>query len=171
MKIDQKLVSEFFGARGASETKNLGVIGGITPKMLARHRKEYAADVKGTPLLVLNHGKPLGFFFTGFFLTDEALAFRTVKDSFLASVWPFKRRVGIMPLAEVRSFQIGRHDRCYGTNYVGHQLLVNGEVVGLVRMGSGVIYDDKALQAINGFAQYLFDKGIADAPPREFAWQ
>ena len=172
MQISPALVSEYFGARGAPETKTLGVLGGITPKVLSRHEKAYAAKVPGKPLMALNRGRPIGFYtFTGLLLTDEALAFKTVRDFAFSSIWWFKGRKEVMPLREVRSFQIGRHDRCLGTNYIGHQLLVNGEVMGLVRMGGGITFDEKPLRAINGFAQFLFEKGVADAAPKEYAWQ
>ena len=37
---------------------------------------------------------------------------------------------------------IGKTDHCYGSSYEGHQLLINGKVVGLIRMGGGMGADE-----------------------------
>ena len=54
---------------------------------------------------------------------------------------------------------------------MGHQLKVNNEVIGLIRIGIGVFPDEKALVFINGLFDYLADNEIVKQNVREYAWQ
>lgn len=171
MRLTADHVAAYFGSQGVQGTKALATLGQIEPKMLATHRKNYPDMPGGTPLLAFNRGAMFSMPFTGFLITDQQIGFKTLKDGVLTSVTRAKGRVEVMPLCDVRSFQIGDHDHCLGTAYVGHQLLINGENMGLVRAGTGVVYDDKAIAGVNGFAQFLFEKGVVDSAPKTFAWQ
>ena len=56
---------------------------------------------------------------------------------------------GNCALAELTQAAIGEHDHCFGSAYMGHQLLINGKVVGLLRMGGGLEYDERAIEYLN----------------------
>ena len=48
---------------------------------------------------------------------------------------------GFMNFENLKSIQIGKHDRCYGTSYNGHNLVINGEEYGLIRMSKAIGFD------------------------------
>jgi hypothetical protein len=58
-----------------------------------------------------------------------------------------------------------------GTTYVGHDLLVNKQALGLVCTGFKQTYDDKALKYINDLSMFLFEKGYLKDAPGEYLWQ
>ena len=56
---------------------------------------------------------------------------------------------GEIPLKQIHNIAIGRHDACIGTAYVGHQLLINGKNMGLLRMGGSVEFNEKAINELS----------------------
>lgn len=54
--------------------------------------------------------------------------------------------------ADIKQMSIGDHDHCLGSAYMGHQLVVNGAVIGLLRMGAGIEYNEEMI----GFLNNLF---------------
>ena len=64
---------------------------------------------------------------------------------------------GSIPIDEIWEARVGNHDRCLGTNYVGHQLILNGKVVGLVRMGGGILYDEETIEYMNSLFSECFN--------------
>ena len=139
------------------KSKNVFLLDEITPDLLDLHRKRYAAIGNDErPLLVVNKkimGAIGGFGWTGMIITDKYLRYRCLKNSFWSSLIPLTNKARI-PLFQIGSLAIGNHDTCYGTAYTGHQLLVNGKGVGLLRMGGGITFDDKAIEELN----YIFQK-------------
>ncbi len=133
----------------APKSKNLYTLEGISSEVLARHNKLYAkmgSDEK--PLLLVNYkivGSMGGYGWSGIAITDKNIYFKCVKDSFLSGIYAAATS-GVMPLASVKSIAIGDHDHCYGTAYVGHQLVINGEVKGLLRMGGAILLDDELIE-------------------------
>lgn len=115
------------------------------------HKRRYAAVSQDErPLLAVNKSIPGcvgGYGWSGLLLTDRKVYWRCLKDSFFSSLVALSVKGG-MPLDAVRSIAIGKHDHCYGTNYVGHQLVVNGRVIGLLRMGGGILYDEDAINEL-----------------------
>ncbi len=77
-----------------------------------------------------------------------ALYYKCTKDSFLSGLIAFSSK-GIVPLDKVQTIAIGNHDTCFGTAYVGHQLVINNEIMGLLRMGGRIEFDDKAISQLN----------------------
>jgi hypothetical protein len=109
--------------------------------------------------------------FTGFVITSKRIQFSVLKRSFFTGLYPFRVKLTTADLNKVNSFQIGEHDSCYGTAYVGHNLMINDQTLGLVRMGFSITYDEKALEYINGLSKYLFDNGYLTNEPKKFNWQ
>ncbi len=89
----------------------------------------------------------LGFFRTGICITDKAVYCRLQADTYLSTL-TFNRSKKIIPLTEIKSMSIGKTDHCLGTNYEGHQLLINNKVVGLIRMGGGMGADDDMISEL-----------------------
>jgi len=46
------------------------------------------------------------------------------------------------------------HEKCYGTSYNGHNLVINGEEYGLIRMAKTIEYDEP----LNKYCNQLFTK-------------
>ena len=83
-------------------------------------------------------------------ITNCRLVYKRLKpDKFLAGFQLKGSESGAVPLNDIKEIKIGRHDRCFGSAYIGHQLIVNGRVVGLMRMGGGMFYDDETIEYLN----------------------
>lgn len=127
----------------------------LTEKILAPHRKRYAA-VSGDEkvLFVLNNLNAviMATYKVGIAVTGENLYYRVAEDSFVAGMLP-KYYSGCIPLRSIRSIRLGQHDIGYGFSYNGHQLIVNEEILGVVRMGEGLTYDDATIDNLT----YIFD--------------
>lgn len=104
------------------------------------------------PLLAVNKkiiGTVGGYGWTGILITDKNIYYRLLKDAFWSSVIAIPNK-GRIAMGQVFSMQIGNHDGCLGTAYIGHQLLVNGKVLGLLRMGGAIEFDDKLIDILRG---------------------
>lgn len=120
-------------------------------KVLELHKKRYAqinADEK--PLLAVNKNIMAvgGYGWSGLLITDKKLYYKCTKDTFWAGLVMLSNK-GEIPLKQIHSIAIGRHDACFGTAYVGHQLLINGKNMGLLRMGGSVEFDEKAINELS----------------------
>lgn len=142
-------------------SKNLYLEGNIPDKVLERHTKWYApigSDEK--VLFVVNYkipGTAGKYGWTGMLVTDKAVYYRCLKNSFFSSLVAIAQ-TGIIPLSEIESMAIGDHDICFGTAYTGHKLLVNGQVKGLLRMGGGMEYDEKLIDELTQIFNDLTEK-------------
>ncbi len=114
--------------------------GSIPEKILKNHTTKYA-PVKSDEKILFMVNKKTGFGFSCLLVTDKFVYYKCLKDAFLSSLIPIVEK-GIIPLSKIESMSIGEHDHCYGTAYIGHQLVINGQVKGLLRMGGGVFYDE-----------------------------
>ena len=102
-----------------------------------------------------------GYGWTGILLTDKRLYYRLLKDVFWSSVISIPQK-GSISMEQVSSLQIGNHDACYGRAYIGHQLLANGKVLGLLRMGGAIEFDEKLIDILRGLFEdentsYMWD--------------
>ena len=97
---------------------------------------------------------------TRILITDKRIYFKALPDTYCNC-----------EIYGLNYLEIAEHDHCFGTAYVGHQLKINDEVVGLIRMGTGVEYDEEAIKYLNGLFNELADKGIIRNRVREYAWQ
>lgn len=126
----------------------------IPSDVIELHQKRLGIQLQPdeTPLLAVNKkiiGTVGGYGWTGILLTDKNLYYRLLKDSEFSSLIPINNKGGI-PVEQLSSLQIGNHDTCRGKAYIGHQLLVNGNVLGLLRMGGGLLFDDKLMDILSG---------------------
>ena len=59
----------------------------------------------------------------------------------------------------LESIEIAQLDKCIGSGYIGHELRINDEILGYVRMGKGIIYDGNAKDFLNGlFNHFVYNK-------------
>jgi len=170
----EEAIKEFDLKYTNEKSKNVIVLDAVDEKYLVYHKKKnlrFDSDEK--PLLVLNPKKSftLTWGFTYFVITNKYIHFALLKRSFFTSLFFLKEKPDRIKLESVDSFQIGEHDSCFGTAYIGHDLRINNQTLGLVRLGFSMFYDDKALNYINELSQYLFDNGLLSNPPKEFIWQ
>lgn len=152
--MNEKLLKaiETFATSRQAKSKNVYLLNDIDCKLLELHKKRYAeigSDEK--PLLAVNKcipGTVGGYGWSGLLITDKNVYYRCIKDTFWASLVASSNK-GTIPLEQVVSIRIGAHDHCFGTAYIGHQLLINNNDVGLLRMGGSMEYDDKAIDELN----------------------
>lgn len=133
-------------------SKNVFTGDNITAELIEKHCSRYGINCQGEqPILIVNDsiiGSFGGYGWTGLMITDKTLYYKCTKDSFLSGLIAFSSK-GIVPLEQVQTIAIKNHDACFGTAYVGHQLVINNEVMGLLRMGGGIEFDDKAISQLN----------------------
>lgn len=132
-------------------SKNVFTGDNITAELIEKHCSRYGINCQGEqPILIVNDsivGSFGGYGWTGLMITDKTLYYKCTKDSFLSGLVALSSK-GIIPLEQVHTIAIGHHDTCFGTAYVGHQLVINNEVIGLLRMGGGIEYDEKAISQL-----------------------
>ncbi len=86
----------------------------------------------------------------GFSLTNFGLHFDTHKDGFFSPIILMPQGPkGFISYEDLKSIEIGEHDRCAGTEYYGHNLVVNGEKLGLVRISRHITFDEKVINYCN----------------------
>lgn len=137
----------------AIKSKNIYLLDDIDSKLLDIHRKNYASQMGSDeqPLLVVNKSIPGtvgGYGWSGLLVTDKKIYYKCIKDSFWSGLVVLSDK-GEFSLDQIHSVSIGDHDHCFGTAYIGHQLLVNGKNLGLLRMGGGMEWDEKAIEELN----------------------
>ena len=136
-------------------SKNVFTGNNITAELIEKHCNRYGITCQEEqPLLIVNDsivGSFGGYGWTGLMITDKTLYYKCTKDSFLSGLVALSSK-GIIPLEQVHTIAIGHHDTCFGTAYVGHQLVINNEIMGLLRMGGCIEFDDKAISQLT----YIF---------------
>lgn len=132
-------------------SKNVFTGDNITAELIEKHCNRYGINCQGEqPILIVNDsivGSFGGYGWTRLMITDKTLYYKCTKDSFLSGLVALSSK-GIIPLEQVHTIAIGHHDTCFGTAYVGHQLVINNEVMGLLRMGGSIEYDEKAISQL-----------------------
>ena len=132
-------------------SKNVFTGNNITAELIEKHCNRYGITCQEEqPILIVNDsivGSFGGYGWTGLMITDKTLYYKCTKDSFLSGLVALSSK-GIIPLEQVHTIAIGHHDTCFGTAYVGHQLVINNEIMGLLRMGGGIEFDDKAISQL-----------------------
>ena len=136
----------------------------LTPKIVEKHRKRYAQILNDEiPLLAVNDtivGTIRGYAWSGLIITNKKLHYKCIKDSFFSGLMALSNK-GCIPLDDIHSIELGKHDRCFGTAYVGHQLIINGKVMGLLRMGGNVLFDENAITDLSALF-HRFNKHKAE---------
>ncbi len=132
-------------------SKNVFTGNNITAELIEKHCNRYGINCQGEqPILIVNDsivGSFGGYGWTGLMITDKTLYYKCTKDTFFSGLIALSSK-GIIPLEQVHTIAIGHHDTCFGTAYVGHQLVINNEVMGLLRMGGSIEYDEKAISQL-----------------------
>lgn len=107
---------------------------------------------------------------TRILITDKRIYFKALPDTFLIGLTcNFAKKIeGNFEIHGLNYLEIAKHDHAFGTAYVGHQLKINNEVVGLVRMGTELEYDEEAIKFLNGLFNTLADKGIIRNRVRQY---
>ncbi len=156
------------------KSKNIAFNTEISEQILSKLKKStFVLQKNEKVLLVLNTKTGLHNFmyFTPFVITNQRIFVSPIKRHFFASIIPLRATKQSVEFKNRQAFQIGEHDSCFGNAYVGHDLIINGKAVGLVRMGKGLLLDEKAIKYINGLATYLFKKALLNQKPVEYNWQ
>lgn len=128
----------------SSHSKSIFYTDTITPDIMAGIERWYTkGHTNETILLLTNKIKNnfWGYLNTGICITDKAIYCRLQPDTYLSSL-TLKRNILVFPLYEIKSIALGKRDHCYGNSYEGHQLIINNKVVGLIRMGKNIFYDE-----------------------------
>ena len=88
-----------------------------------------------------------------FVVTDKCVHWARLRpDSAVAGITGIVGKInGSCSLDDLSQAMIGEHDHCVGSAYMGHQLLINGKMIGLLRMGAGIECDEKAIEYLNAF--------------------
>lgn len=136
-----------------SKSKNLYLNDGTHNEVIELHKKymtNLAADE--TILAVVNYkvlGGVLGRFgWSGICITDCFLHCYLIQNNILAGVWPKPVKFRV-PFSALTSVSIGDEDGCIGTGYVGHELLLNGQTCGFLRLGTSVVPDTSLKEQLN----------------------
>lgn len=170
----EEAITEFDVKYEGKKSANIFIQSAISSEILAAHIKKHPLFTgEEKPLLVLNGVTSVYkklFPFTGFVITDKNIYFSTSKRSLFTSLFPFKEKPGSIPIEYVTGLQIGKHDACYGTNYVGHDLMINGQVLGLVRLGFSMSYDSETGEYINALSQFLYDNNFFTLAPSKISF-
>lgn len=166
----ESAIREFDLNYNGKKSSNISVLENITQEQLNFHIKklDLVLDADEKPLLMLNLKKGIRLYgFSGFLITDKKIHFSLLKRSYFATYFPRKDK-DLLPIriSDINSFQIGKLDSCIGTTYVGHDLVINNKPLGLVRLGFGLLYDEEALNYINGLSKDLFVKGFLKNEPK-----
>ena len=146
----------------------------ITPEVLEVHKKTYLEMMPDEkPLIVLNHKRMFGgtYAFTGIVISNTHVHFKSIHPSFTASLVPRMGMHGCRSISGINSIEIAEHDSCLGTSYIGHQLKIDDMVMGLVRMGTGILLDEHAIAFLNGLFNNLADSGVIKQHVKNYAWQ
>ncbi|MFA7446105.1 MAG: hypothetical protein WCY89_09175 [Flavobacteriaceae bacterium] len=175
-KIDQlaSAIKEFDSKYVLEKSPNISVLNDITEKQIHFHinKLHLNLDKDEKPLVIVNTKKGVRLYgFSGFVLTNKKIHFSLTKRFYFASFLPLSEKPRQLKLEAIDSFQIGEHDSCFGTTYVGHDLVINEKPLGLVRLGFGFVYDEEALVYINDLSKFLFEKGFLKSSPIEYQWQ
>ena len=153
------------------QTKNILVKPDITSVILENYK--LTIDQEEEPLVILYKTAPFGMISTKILITDKKIYFKAIPDSFWTSLFVYfmKPIQGFCEIQGLEYLEVAEHDTCYGTAYIGHQLKINNQVVGLVRMGARTLYDEHALYYLNGLFNYLAENNFIKNPVRKYTWQ
>lgn len=163
-----KLIADYI-AKNKAPDKDVFTQKDITNELL--NKWDFELDGNETPLILVN--KPKALLKTAMLITNKNIYYKVLKRSFWTSIAQMfaKPSVQVVPFSSITHFQIGEHDACFGNDYVGHNLEINQEVVGLVRMGTGILLNENIIKYINSLSEYLVGKGALKIKPKEYAWQ
>lgn len=144
-------------------SSNIFILEKISKECLSHHKKYLYLESGEKPLLILNgHKNILSRLmpFTGIVLTNKKIHFLLLKNSKLSSIIPIKEKLKSLEISSIFNIKVGNYDSCIGSAYVGHELEINNQVFGLVRMGYSILCDEKAIEYLNGVFNHLSGEGV-----------
>jgi len=174
-KIDDldKIITNFCNSYSAEKSENIYFLDEIQEEFIKKHKNIYLnLDPDEKVLVLLNKAAMFGNVFSGLVITNKKIHYRLVKKSYFASIalWLAKPR-GNKTIIGLDSIEIAEHDTCFGTAYVGHELRINNEILGYLRMGRGILADEKALIFLNALFDNLSENNIIKRKVNKYKWQ
>jgi len=167
----QPLIRKFLRGYQGHRSENVWTEGNIEERNIADHSKKYLRlEPDEIPMIMLNKNA-LTIPFTGLTITNKRIHFLVLKKSFFASVVPLKKPPCSFAWSQLRSAEIAGHDLCFGTAYVGHELKLNNQVQGYLRMGTNILLDETAITYLNSFFDFLADEGVLQEHVRAYPFQ
>lgn len=108
---------------------------------------------------------------TRILITDKRIYFKALPDTFwIGLTCNFAKKIeGKCKIQGLEYLEIAEHDHAIGTAYIGHQLKINNDVVGLVRMGTTVEYDEEAIKYLNNLFNELASQGVIKNRVRSYS--
>jgi hypothetical protein len=167
------IIMEYFDNYSGKTSKNIRFGNEIPNQLLEKHKKRYLDLSSDEQVLVLLEGQyRFGGAFTGLAITNKRIHYFTLKKSIFTSMlqWWLKGPKGSKIIADLESIEIAQLDSCLGTSYVGHELRINDEILGYVRMGRGVMYDQNAKEFLNGLFNHFAQHGILEREVNSYWW-
>ena len=159
--------------RNPPTTKNIVVGDAITNRLLA----DYQIGAGEYPHIVANKRHFLcNLRNYGLVITDRGIHYRALGEGGFrnARILFAKVKDIFVDWHAIRHFQVGELDDDYSLDnpaYVGHRFEINHKSVGLVRMGSGICFDDKVTAFLNGLSTAMVEAGLLKDLPTEYEWQ
>ena len=167
------IIMEYFDNYSGKTSKNIRFGNEIPNQLLEKHKKRYLDLSSDEQVLVLLEGQyRFGGAFTGLAITNKRIHYFTLKKSIFTEIlqWWLKGPKGSKIIADLESIEIAQLDSCLGTSYVGHELRINDEILGYVRMGRGVMYDQNAKEFLNGLFNHFAQHGILEREVNSYWW-
>lgn len=132
----------------------------LTGEVVAKHAYYAQPNSNEKPLMAVG----IANFVTKYFnlhgtllVTDRFLYYKLVNAAgslFPMVKWFTKRSTGIIPLSSIKEFRIGTDIMTLDGNYFGHEVIVNGSVLGLVTFGG--LNRDGAAEEVNQILSRVF---------------
>ena len=166
-------VVDFFNNYSGKTSKSIRFGSEIPNQLIENHKKKYLDMSSDEEALVLLEGQHrFGGAFTGLTITNKRIHYCTLKKSIFTSVlqWWLKGPKGSKVIADLESIEIAELDTCLGTSYIGHELRINDEILGYVRMGNGILYDQDAKEFLNGLFNHFAQNGILEREVNSDWW-
>lgn len=129
---------------------------------------------EGEKPLILLYKKSLFFDLkTRILITNKRIYFKALPDTIWTGLTAnFAKKIeGCCEILGLEYLEIAEHDHCLGTAYIGHQLKINNTVVGLVRMGVGIEYEDFIITYLNNLFNKFAEANIIKHKVRKYRWQ
>ena len=92
-------------------------------------------------------------------ITDKAVYHSTIKIGLFAG-FRWKKQINKVNIETIKSMKIGHMGYTFGSNYIGHEFIMNDMKIGLLRMGPKIFWDRKAIKYLNSLFGYLKEKGV-----------
>lgn len=164
MKSLEELIKKYI-SENPVKSKRMAVFPNITEDWLKAHICTFE---KGEiPLIVVNKRRLA----TGIVITNKKIHYTCIKDEYFARMFGilFGASKGSINIVGAKSMQIGDYAWGYGPSYIGNKLMINGNCVGIVRMGDGIqiCADENIITYLNSLFDYLADNSVISEHVKE----